>query len=88
MARSIVPLLSSSQPPLAPDHCHAYRLFISAVCACARQGILLKGGLNLDALASCTLLPYDKTGTLTTGQLTFLGIESPTARSAPESSTL
>lgn len=49
--------------------------YLSAVSACARQGILLKGGIVLDALAQCKIIAFDKTGTLTTGQLTFVGIK-------------
>lgn len=49
--------------------------YLSAVSACAKQGILLKGGISLDRLASCTAIAFDKTGTLTTGKLECLGIE-------------
>ncbi len=57
--------------------------YLSAINACARQGILLKGGTTLDALASCRAIAFDKTGTLTTGSLQCTGIEqlSPTASS-------
>jgi heavy metal translocating P-type ATPase len=48
--------------------------YLSAVSACARKGILLKGGVTLDALASCHMVALDKTGTLTTGELTFIDI--------------
>ncbi len=41
--------------------------YLSALSACARKGILLKGGVVLDALAQCTTIAFDKTGTLTTG---------------------
>lgn len=44
--------------------------YLSAVSICAKQGILLKGGITLDALAGCTSIAFDKTGTLTTGELT------------------
>jgi Zn2+/Cd2+-exporting ATPase len=50
--------------------------YLSAVSACAKQGILLKGGITLDALANCHAVAFDKTGTLTTGELTCLGIET------------
>lgn len=43
--------------------------YLSAISACARKGILLKGGITLDALASCKVVSFDKTGTLTTGEL-------------------
>jgi len=50
--------------------------YLSAVSACASQGILLKGGITLDALASCQTIAFDKTGTLTSGELTCLGFEA------------
>jgi len=50
--------------------------YLSAVSACARQGILLKGGVILDALAKCKTLAMDKTGTLTTGELVCLGTKT------------
>ncbi|NGX51238.1 MAG: putative cadmium-transporting ATPase [Chlamydiae bacterium] len=49
--------------------------YLSAISACAKKGILLKGGITLDALASCKMIAFDKTGTLTTGALTCSGIE-------------
>jgi len=50
--------------------------YLSALSAAARQGILLKGGVILDALAQCRLIAFDKTGTLTTGKLACIEIES------------
>jgi Zn2+/Cd2+-exporting ATPase len=49
--------------------------YLSAISACAKRGILLKGGVTLDALASCSSVAFDKTGTLTTGQLLLTKIE-------------
>lgn len=49
--------------------------YLSAIGVCARQGILLKGGITLDALARCRVLAFDKTGTLTSGDLQFLAID-------------
>ncbi len=50
--------------------------YLSAIGSCARNGIVLKGGLVLDALGACTTIAFDKTGTLTTGELKCLGFES------------
>ncbi len=44
--------------------------YLSAINSCAKKGILLKGGIVLDNLSSCTSIALDKTGTLTTGNLT------------------
>lgn len=49
--------------------------YLSAVSVCAQKGILLKGGTILDALARCTTVAMDKTGTITTGELQLQGIE-------------
>ncbi|MBP9841908.1 MAG: cadmium-translocating P-type ATPase [Simkaniaceae bacterium] len=43
--------------------------YLSALSSCAKQGLLLKGGIALDGLASCHTIAFDKTGTLTTGDL-------------------
>jgi len=44
--------------------------YLSSISACARSGVLMKGGVTLDALAQCSTIAFDKTGTLTTGDLT------------------
>lgn len=44
--------------------------------ACAKKGILLKGGAILDSLTNISIIAFDKTGTLTTGELTCLAIHS------------
>lgn len=49
--------------------------YLSSISACAKRGILLKGGVALDAFARCTKLSFDKTGTLTTGKLSCSNIE-------------
>jgi heavy metal translocating P-type ATPase len=49
--------------------------YLSAISACARRGILLKGGVTLDALAACSVIAFDKTGTITTGNLTCTSIK-------------
>ncbi len=43
--------------------------YLSAISSCARKGMLLKGGVILDALTKCRTIAFDKTGTLTTGKL-------------------
>ncbi|MGA8164757.1 MAG: cation-translocating P-type ATPase [Waddliaceae bacterium] len=50
--------------------------YLSVVSVCARNGILLKGGVAVDALAKCRAMALDKTGTLTTGDLTCLSFNS------------
>lgn len=50
--------------------------YLSTISACARKGILLKGGVTLDALASCSTIAFDKTGTLTTGKLSCTSVEA------------
>ncbi|SCC90886.1 Probable cadmium/zinc-transporting ATPase HMA1, chloroplastic [Chlamydiales bacterium SCGC AG-110-M15] len=49
--------------------------YLSAISICARNGILLKGGVVLDGLTSCSAIAFDKTGTLTTGDLSCTLIE-------------
>lgn len=49
--------------------------YLSAISACAKKGVFLKGGTALDQLNQCRILAFDKTGTLTTGHLQLLQIE-------------
>lgn len=50
--------------------------YLSAISSCAKRGILLKGGVILDALKGCNAIAFDKTGTLTTGKLTLEKFET------------
>lgn len=59
--------------------------YLSAISACAKRGILLKGGITLDALSKCQTIAFDKTGTLTTGELIVVGIEPLSAQSKSDS---
>jgi heavy metal translocating P-type ATPase len=62
--------------------------YLSAISACAKKGILLKGGIILDALASVTQIAFDKTGTLTTGNLECTSIEPLTPSSFTQDQAL
>ncbi len=47
-----------------------------AIGALARRGIFIAGAAALDKLASCDLVLLDKTGTLTDGRFSLIGIET------------
>jgi Zn2+/Cd2+-exporting ATPase len=44
---------------------------VSALAGAARQGVLVKGGIHLERLATVRVVAFDKTGTVTTGSLTL-----------------
>ena len=48
---------------------------LSAIAAGARRGILFRGGAPIENLALVNVVALDKTGTLTSGQLTLAGID-------------
>jgi Cd2+/Zn2+-exporting ATPase len=50
--------------------------YLSALSACAKKGILVKGSVVLDALDQCEYIAFDKTGTLTEGTLTCSNIDT------------
>ncbi|NCC12056.1 MAG: cadmium-translocating P-type ATPase [Spirochaetia bacterium] len=51
--------------------------FFSGIGRAAREGMLVKGGNYLEALAKADTLVFDKTGTLTRGVFSLTGIQKP-----------
>lgn len=49
---------------------------VSSLTGLARRGILVKGGVFLDALARVKVFAFDKTGTLTRGQPTVIQVQT------------
>ncbi len=58
-------------------------VYIAAVGAAARRGVLVRGGLTLDALAEVGSVALDKTGTITTGQMSCCSVERVAASKTP-----
>ena len=48
---------------------------VAAIVVAARHGILIKGSAFLEQLAEVSSLVFDKTGTVTTGALTLVGVQ-------------
>jgi Cd2+/Zn2+-exporting ATPase len=57
---------------------------VSALAGAARQGVLVKGGIHLERLAGVRVVAFDKTGTVTTGNLTVDAVRPIGARTADE----
>jgi len=55
-------------------------VMIAAIARAARSGILIKGGVHLEALAKVDVIVFDKTGTLTANRPQVVRIESQDSR--------
>ncbi len=58
--------------------------YLSAISSLARRGVILKGGVVLDALAKCRACALDKTGTITEGKLKVASIEPLLGSESPD----
>jgi heavy metal translocating P-type ATPase len=79
--RALAVLVASTPCPLILA---APVAFIAGVARAARQGILIKGGGPLEALARVHTVLFDKTGTLTVGGARLAAIETAPGESADE----
>lgn len=58
-------------------------VYVAAVGACARRGVLVRGGVTFDTLAECGTVALDKTGTITTGRMVCSSVERAYAEANP-----
>ena len=79
--RALAVLVAATPCPLILAAPVAY---IAGVASAARQGVLMKGGAALEALAQTRTVIFDKTGTLTVGGARLLDIETAPGWSADE----
>ncbi len=61
---------------------------LSAIANAARRGILFKGGIHLEQMATIKVIAFDKTGTITTGRPAVTDIIPAGGASAEQQSTL
>ena len=57
---------------------------VSALAGAAQQGVLVKGGIHLERLATVRVIAFDKTGTVTTGHLTLDAVHAIEGHSTDE----
>lgn len=62
--------------------------YLASLSACAKKGILMKGGAIFDAFSACESICFDKTGTLTSGKIEITNFRQIAGKPLPKKTAL